>query len=83
MHSHQILQSVFKETSQVIGVTDTESAVFGKLYKLWIEKYCTARIKDRMAAMSLLEVTKSKRITNKTQNLRDDLKADHVKKSKK
>ena len=84
MNAHKTLKMNFDEASCQIGYLDTECYLYVKMYQLWIDKFCNVRTNDRLKSLELIEVADSNQISAKSQNLRDDLLADHVKfKSKK
>ena len=51
-------------------------------YDIWIEKYCNARINDRLFGKDLTEISETDKISGKTQNLRDHLLTSHVSRKK-
>jgi len=53
--------------------------LLSKIHSEWIEKFCHAKIKDRLSSLELLQVDKDDGITSRTLNLRDKLIVGHVK----
>ena len=58
--------------------TDISCSLCDKLHSFWMERFCNVRIKDYMDAKERLNITKSDKITSRTQNLRDGLLTNHV-----
>lgn len=83
--SNTILRNCFDEALNfniLINLETYSKLIIDKLYEVWLEKLCNVRIKDRMAAMDLIEVSSSQKLSSKTQNLRDSLLSAHVKEKK-
>ena len=77
VHNNVQLQTLFAEGAALCCNCDKET--IQAIYKAWIEKYLNMKMKGRFTdAIERLDVDKSKRITTKTQNLRDGLYTNHV-----
>ena len=77
MLSHSELKEIFIENILAM-CTDISCSLCDKLHSFWMEKFCNVRIKDYMDAKERLNITKSDKITSRTQNLRDSLLINHV-----
>ena len=77
MSSHSELKEVFIENIQAM-CTDISCSLCDQVHSFWMEKICNVRIKDYMDAKERLNISKSDKITTRTQNLRDGLLTNHV-----
>ena len=77
MSSHSELKEVFIENIQAM-CTDISCSLCDQVHSFWMEKFCNVRIKDYMDAKERLNISKSDKITTRTQNLRDGLLTNHV-----
>ena len=77
MSSHSELKEVFIENIQAM-CTDLSCSLCDQVHSFWMEKFCNVRIKDYMDAKERLNISKSDKITTRTQNLRDGLLTNHV-----
>ena len=77
MSSHSELKEVFIENIQAM-CTDISCSLCDQVHSFWMGKFCNVRIKDYMDAKERLNISKSDKITTRTQNLRDGLLTNHV-----
>ena len=72
------LHKMFEDASLICSKADKKT--IQAIYNCWVEKYLNMKMKGRFDdAMERMATSKTKRITTKTQNLRDTLLSNHVK----
>ena len=78
MHAHVGLKEEFSTVVTSMN-HDVGDEMIDAVFKFWIEKLCNMRIKDTIiVAAEKLELSESKKITSKSQNLRDKLLTKHT-----
>ena len=76
-HSNLELQQLFQQAAALCCELDTDTVLC--IYKIWVEKYLNMKMKGRFTdACERLDTDKSKKLTTKTLNLRDNLLPNHV-----
>ena len=77
-HNNVGLQDSFVSAAQMCS-PDFQTEIALQVFEEWIEKYLNMKLKGRFSdAMERLDNNKSKKLTSKTQNLRDKLLSNHT-----
>jgi hypothetical protein len=78
MHAHVGLKEEFSTVVTSMN-HDVGDEMIDAVFKFWIEKLCNMHIKDTIiVAAAKFELSESKKITSKSQNLRDNLLTKHT-----
>ena len=77
MPSHSEQKGIFIENILAM-CTQISCSSCEKVHSFWMERFCYVRNKDYMDAKERLNISKSDKITSRTQNLRDGLLTNHV-----
>ena len=73
---------IFRLFQSACTACDVDEMYQRKFFDIWMEKFCNARINDRIFGKELTEVAENDKISGKTLNLRDELLTSHIKSKK-